>query len=75
MKPKQSELIGQQQRATWHLLPGCLLPLLMGMVLAGCTHSGKVAAVAGEGQPAVNVSKQIRGCGATGQFVTVDMYV
>ncbi len=55
MKTKQSELNGQQQRATWHLLPGCLLPLLMGMVLAGCTHNGKVAAVAGEGQPTANV--------------------
>jgi hypothetical protein len=57
MKPKQSELNGKQQRATRHLRGLWLLPLLIGLVLAGCRHNGKVAAVAGEGQPTANVSR------------------
>jgi len=56
MKPRQSESDGEQHRATRHVLRLCLLPLLMGMVLAGCKQKGKVAAVAGEGQSTTNLS-------------------
>ena len=44
MKTKQSELNGQQGRATRHFLRLCLLPLFMVVVCAGCKQDAKVAA-------------------------------
>ena len=44
MKSKQSELNGERRPATRHFLLWCFLPLLMGVVWAGCKQEAKVAA-------------------------------
>ena len=44
MKPKQSELNGEQGRTAWPFVPLCLLPLFMVVVCAGCKQEAKVAA-------------------------------
>ena len=43
MKTTQSELNGEQRRATRHFLQLCLLPLFMAMVWTGCKQEAKVA--------------------------------
>jgi hypothetical protein len=44
MKTEQTELNGEQRRATRHLLHLCFLPLFMVMVWAGCKQETKVTA-------------------------------